>query len=247
MESTNLDDVKKFVSEGAVHAVVMMLKHCGVKYVGIRTLSVSSLLHGKDIILDYHDVHNESNAELLLNGVSIFEGFQGIPLTTDALPPETGLNGTNGLRLVGDLKTLRILPYNQERAVMFGNLFNPNGKSSELCCRHSLQKQMGEFARNNDGMKVTVGAELEFVLFRKDEKDPCTQNAFMVSSDMDDLGYFIKDAVKMLDAQNVQLETIHAEAEAGQFELVLKYSDPLTIAENIITCRETLRQVAIPN
>ena len=57
--SNSFDDVEKFGSNGAVSAVVMMLKHCGVKYVGIRTLSVSSLLHGKDIILDYHNTHNE--------------------------------------------------------------------------------------------------------------------------------------------------------------------------------------------
>ena len=46
------------------------------------------------------------------------------------------------------------------------------------------------------------------------------------------------------EEQAVKVETIHGEAGNGQFEVVLKYTAPITIADNIIIGKETLRQVA---
>ena len=47
-----------------------------------------------------------------------------------------------------------------------------------------------------------------------------------------------------MEEQTVKVETIHGEARKRQFEVVLKYTGPITIADNIIIGKETLRQVA---
>jgi len=241
----------EFGLSGCADALISMLKINGVKFLGIYTISASGQIHGKDLLVD------QLNEQKLIEGVSILEALSAFPVQLDGLPPETGLTATNGLRLVGDLKTLRILPFNKKRAVMFGNFFNPDGSQSGLCPRYILQKQVKDFEEKHNGLSVTIGVEMEFTLSTKKEYVPennegvdetghvCANSShFAIATDMNDFSDFLEDAELLLSAQNVLLESLHGEAEAGQFEVVFKYSDPLRIAENIIIAKETLRHVS---
>ena len=233
----------EFGKSGAVSALRKTLKQSGVKFISIRTVSVSGIVYAKNIALNLLD-----DDDSFLKGVAFGTCCFALPIMLDTIPTESGITATHDLRLVGDLGTLGLPPFNKTRAVMFGNLFNPNGSPSDLCPRFLLQRQIKECSEKQNSLKVMVGAEIEFTLTKKHAENgnslTINNSHFCVSSDLDDNRYFIDDAYDWLDGQDVLVEAIHGEAGDGQYEIVLKYTDPVSLADKIIIVKETLRQVA---
>ena len=149
----------EFGKSGAVSALLDTLKHGGVKFVSIRTVTGSGIVHARNSVLS-----NINDEQTFLKGVGFSSCCFTLTNMITTLPAESGVNATQDLRLVGDLKTLRIPSFNKTRAVMFGNLFNPDGSPSSLCPRYLLQSQIEKCMERHNGLKIMVGAEIEFIL-----------------------------------------------------------------------------------
>ena len=233
----------EFGKSGAVSALLDTLKHGGVKFVSIRTVTGSGIVHARNSVLS-----NINDEQTFLKGVGFSSCCFTLTNMITTLPAESGVNATQDLRLVGDLKTLRIPSFNKTRAVMFGNLFNPDGSPSSLCPRYLLQSQIEKCMERHNGLKIMVGAEIEFILTKTTVGDsypvPINDSYYSSSSDLDDNSNLIEDILDWLNSQGVEVETITGESGKGQFEVVLKYTNPIPLADNIITTKETLRQVA---
>lgn len=233
----------EFGKRGAVSALLTTLKQSGVKFVSVQSVTGSGIVFARNSFMNSFD-----DEDSFLEGVTIPTVALASPIMLDTVPRESGITGSKDLKLIGDLYTLRLPSFNKTRAVMFGNIFNPDGTPSDLCPRFLLQNQIQQNMLHHSGMKVMVGAEIEFTLTKRmDEKGhliPINNSHYSVSSDLDDYRDLIEDVCDWLDSQGVQVETFHGEDGEGQFEVVIKYTDPVALADNIIIAKETLRQVS---
>lgn len=233
----------EFGKRGTVSALLTILKQNGVKFVSIRSVTGSGIVFARNSFMNSYD-----DEDSFVEGVTIPTVALASPIMLDTVPRETGITGSNDLRLVGDLNTLRLPSFNKTRAVMFGNIFNPDGTPSDLCPRFLLQNQIKQCMLQHNGMKVMVGAEIEFTLTKRMVENghsiPITNSHYSVSSDLDDYRDLIEDMCDWLDSQGVQVEKFHGEYGKGQFEVVIRYTDPVELADSIIIAKEILRQVS---
>jgi glutamine synthetase len=145
-----------------------------------------------------------------------------------------------------DLATFAILPWeSKEQAVarMFCDIYMPNGRPFEADPRYVLKKNL-ERAKKM-GFTYNVGPELEYFYFNN------PKNAII----LDKGGYF--DLTPLDIAQNVRNETVsaledlgiiveysHHEVASSQHEIDLRYTDALTMADNVMTYRLVSKEIA---
>ena len=102
------------------------------------------------------------------------------------------------------------------------------------------------------GLQFSFGAELEFYLFKLDDRGEPTKQPYDRASYMDaapeDKGEGIRREICMLlQALNITPEGAHHEEGPGQNEIDFRYSDALTAADNAMTFRTVVKTVAARN
>jgi len=149
-----------------------------------------------------------------------------------------------------DPSTFQVLPSqgSPTTARMFCDILMPDGGASYADPRFVLKRSL---AKASDlGFSFYVHPEIEFFLFRK----PHTPGASPVP--VDHSGYFDhttqgpgqdfrRDVIAMLEALGISVEFSHHEGAPGQQEIDLRYADALTTADNIMTFRVVVREVAL--
>ena len=74
---------------------------------------------------------------------------------------------------------------------------------------------------------------------------PVDASVFANSETLNDQEGFISDLCRQLEAQDIEIELVHAESAPGQLEIVLSYlTDVMALADNIVFTKETIRSVA---
>lgn len=92
--------------------------------------------------------------------------FAGQPSYADTLILSSKLSAQNLLILKPDFSSLRVLPYSSKTAMMMCTAHDQrSGELSPLCTRGLLQRVLHQ-ARQEMGVEFSVGAELEFMLYR---------------------------------------------------------------------------------
>jgi glutamine synthetase len=159
-----------------------------------------------------------------------------------------GFTGIDESDVVGwpDPKTFTILPWRpQDRAVarLFADVKNPDGSALESDPRYILQKMVGKAA--DLGYTYNVGPELEYFYFANNQ---CTQF-------LDQAGYFDqsteatdidlrRDTVLALEDMGIRIEKSHHEVAESQHEIDMRYTDALTMADNTMTYKYTVKSIA---
>lgn len=155
------------------------------------------------------------------------------------------------LLLQPDPSTFQILPFrntNGATARMFCNVHTPNGEPAPSDPRYVLKRQLDHAAEL--GFTFYTHPEIEFYLFKSAEYGP--EGPIPV----DQAGYFDnvpggtahdfrRDSVEMLEELGISVEFSHHEGGHGQNEIDLRYADALTTADNIVTFRTVVKEVAI--
>ena len=145
-----------------------------------------------------------------------------------------------------DVSTFAILPWESKEqpvARMFCDIYTPKGTPFEGDPRYILKKNL-ERAKKM-GYTYYVGPELEYFYFNN------PKNAII----LDKGGYF--DLTPLDLAQNVRNETVsaledlgiiveysHHEVASSQHEIDLRYSDALSMADNVMTYRLVAKEIA---
>jgi len=148
-----------------------------------------------------------------------------------------------------DPATFQILPWRSgtSTARMFCDITNPDGTSSAADPRHVLKRTMGRAAEM--GFTFYVHPEIEFYLLN-DEHHPGESPVALDNGgyfDHTTLGAgtdFRRDAINVLEQMGISVEFSHHEAAPGQHEIDLRYADALTMADNIMTFRVVIREIA---
>lgn len=165
--------------------------------------------------------------------------FAGLPTHADALVPASNLSAQNVLTLEPDFSSLRVLPYAPKTAMMMCTAHDQrSGALSPLCTRGLLQRVLHE-AKQIMGVEFSVGAELEFMLYRSGK--PVDMSTFANTTTLNEQEDFISTLYDQLEQQDIPIETVHGESAPGQLEVVLAHSNnPLQIADDVLFARETI-------
>jgi glutamine synthetase len=150
-----------------------------------------------------------------------------------------------------DPTTFQILPWRGEvdpTARMFCDLTTPDGRPAVSDPRHVLRRALAKAA--DAGFTFYTHPEIEFYLLKSADVGPDGPVP------VDSAGYFDnvpggtahdfrRSAVRMLEDLGISVEYSHHEGGPGQNEIDLRYADALTTADNIMTFRTVVKEVAI--
>ena len=146
-----------------------------------------------------------------------------------------------------DPTTLSVLPWRPNTgkvARMFCNIRYPDGRAYEKDSRAILQNAVK--AAKDSGVEFMFGTEIEFYLFKLDEKGEPTKIPFDNAGYMDiapeDKGENIRREICFtLEQMGISPESSHHEEGPGQNEIDFHYSDALSAADNAATFKWIVR------
>jgi glutamine synthetase len=144
-----------------------------------------------------------------------------------------------------DPSTFQIIPWTSEHQVarMFCDIHNPDGTPFEGDPRYVLKQQLRRAA--DRGFSFYVGPELEYFYFRDAEgTEFLDRGTYFDLTPLDVATPWRKRTVEYLEAMGIPVEYVHHEVAPSQHEIDLRYSDALTMADNVMTYRLTVKEVA---
>ena len=154
-----------------------------------------------------------------------------------------------------DPSTFQVLPWahddgGQHSARIFCDIFNPDGSPSWADPRHVLRRQLNKAA--DLGFSCYVHPEIEFFLFHSLDTDgaeplPTDNGGYFDQAVHDTAPHFRRHAIEALEAMGISVEFSHHEGAPGQQEIDLRYADALSMADNIMTFRYIVKEVAMNN
>ena len=150
-----------------------------------------------------------------------------------------------------DASTFSVLPWRTEApgaGRMFCDIALPNGSPSPSDPRYVLKRVLNNAA--DMGYTCYTHPEIEFFLFKNaPEKGllpiPVDQGGYFDQTPSVVGHDFRRQAITLLEAMGVSVEFSHHEGAPGQQEIDLRYADALTTADNIMTFRHVIKEVAL--
>jgi glutamine synthetase len=148
-----------------------------------------------------------------------------------------------------DPSTFVILPWRpQERRVarMFCDVLMPDGQPFEADPRYVLRRNL---QRATDlGYTFYVGPEMEYFYFQnQDSTVGLDRGGYFDLTPLDEASDLRRDTVLTLERMGVEVEHSHHEGAHSQHEIDLHYTDALTMADNTMTFRLVVKEVAMRN
>lgn len=152
-----------------------------------------------------------------------------------------------------DPETLSALPWRPEhgRVIrMFCTVKYPNGQIFENDTRSILKKAVEEAKK--EGYEFRFGAEMEFYLFKLDDYGDNVKIPYDTAGYMDIAPYDKSENVRReicvsLKEMGINPESSHHEEGPGQNEIDFRYSDALSAADNALTFRKVVQDIALHN
>jgi len=149
-----------------------------------------------------------------------------------------------------DPDTFQLLPWRPREhhavARMFCDVLRPGGESFEGDPRYVLKQNLKRAV--DMGYTYYVGPELEYFYF-KDSKGTETldEGGYFDMLPLDAATDLRRETVLMLEEMGIGVEYSHHEVAHSQHEIDMRYTDALTMADNMMTYRLVVKQVAQQN
>jgi glutamine synthetase len=153
-----------------------------------------------------------------------------------------------------DPDTYRTLPWRpkDEAAVarMFCDIKKPGGEQFEGDPRYILKRMLKRAAEA--GYVFYVGPELEYFYFKDENKDQKStefldQGGYFDLTPLDVATDLRRQTVLTLEKMGIPVEYSHHEAAPSQHEIDIQYTDALTMADNVMTYRLVVKEIAREN
>jgi len=149
-----------------------------------------------------------------------------------------------------DPSTFQILPWSPKEngvARMFCDVLEPDGSNFKGDPRWVLKKILKK--AKDMGYTFYVGPELEFFYFKSDEGDPeiLDKGGYFDLTPLDVASELRRTTVLYLESMGIGVEYSHHEVAPSQHEIDLRYTDALTMADNAMTYRLIVKEVATRN
>jgi glutamine synthetase len=225
--------------EEAKQYVLKMAKEHDVKFIWLWFTDILGIL--KSFAITVEELEGALEEGMGFDGSSI-EGFARIDESDMVAMP--------------DPDTWCLLPWtppeHRATARMFCDILKPGGEPFEGDPRFVLKRNLKKAA--DLGYTYYVGPELEYFYFRYDPDHP---NSYSTEV-LDRGGYFDlttrdaavelrRDTVIQLEKMGIGVEYAHHEVADSQHEIDMRYTDALTMADNVMTYRLVVKEVAMKN
>jgi len=150
-----------------------------------------------------------------------------------------------------DPSSFQVLPWrgeSQGTARMFCDIFTPGREPALMDPRHVLKRTLNRAAEH--GLSFYTHPEIEFYLFKEpsaagEEPEPVDTAGYFDHVPRGTTHDFRRAAIGVLESMGISVEFSHHEAGPGQNEIDLRYADALTMADNIMTFRTVVKEVAL--
>jgi glutamine synthetase len=145
-----------------------------------------------------------------------------------------------------DPSTFQIVPWRpKEQAVarMYCDILNPDGTPYEGDPRYALKRNLERLKEK--GYTLYLGPELEFFYFKDDKgTEVLDKGGYFDLTTLDAASDLRRETVLTLETMGIKVEYSHHEVAPSQHEIDLKYADALTMADNVMTYRVVVKEVA---
>ncbi|MEU1935555.1 glutamine synthetase [Streptomyces coeruleorubidus] len=163
-------------------------------------------------------------------------------VTTDVLGSPDG-----DLRLYPDLDQLVVLAGQPGWAWAPVDRVTQDGERHPGCARTFLRRVVTEAAERH-GLTFKAAVEVEWTVARGDAPGdafvPATTGPAYGATRQVELGDYTADLLAACAAQGLDVEQLHPEYAAGQFEITVGAGDPVAAADRSVLVRQTVRAVA---
>ncbi|UCC59766.1 MAG: glutamine synthetase, partial [Dehalococcoidia bacterium] len=149
-----------------------------------------------------------------------------------------------------DPDTFVLLPWRpKERhaaARMFCDVLKPGGEPFDGDPRYILKRNLKRAA--DIGYTFYIGPELEFFYFaNSDETKMLDAGGYFDMTPLDTATDMRRETVITLEEMGIPIEYSHHEVAASQHEIDMRYTDALTMADNVMTYRLVVKLIAQQN
>jgi glutamine synthetase len=147
-----------------------------------------------------------------------------------------------------DPETFQLMPWRprEHRAVarMFCDVLKPGGEPFVGDPRNVLKRNLKRAA--DLGYTYYVGPELEYFYFRNSEgTELLDAGGYFDLTPLDLATDFRRETVLTLEEMGIGVEYSHHEVAPSQHEIDMRYTDALTMADNVMTYRLVVKEVAL--
>ncbi|MCD6210196.1 MAG: glutamine synthetase [Methanophagales archaeon] len=210
--------------------VFEVIKNQDVKFVGLWFTDILGRL--KSVSITVSELETAFDEGVGFDGSSI-KGFARIDESDMVAKP--------------DPATFQIIPWRPKEDVvarMFCDIQNPDGSPYKGDPRYILKRSL-ERLEKEYGYTFYVGPELEYFYF-KNGKNPevLDEGGYFDLTTLDAGVDMRRETILMLEAMGIKVEFSHHEVSPSQHEIDLRYKDALTMADQVMTYRIAVKEIA---
>ncbi len=145
-----------------------------------------------------------------------------------------------------DPATFQLLPWSQPNCLvgrMICDIKKPGGEAFEGDPRLVLKKNIQRATKL--GFVFNVGPELEFFYFKSPKNTEMLDEGGYFDLTPPDIASDLRlESVLALEQMGIKVQSSHHEVASSQHEIDLQYTDALTMADNIMTARLVIKEIA---
>ncbi len=146
-----------------------------------------------------------------------------------------------------DPSTFAVLPWRSEQQVarMFCDIYTPDGEPFSGDPRIVLKRNLDHASEM--GYTFYAAPELEFFYFADSGPHPqvLDRGGYFDLTPLDVAQEYRRKTINALEQLGIPIEHSHHEVAPSQHEIIARYTDALTMADNIMTSRLTVKEVAL--
>ncbi len=220
------------MDEGSREYVLNAAKEHGVKFIRLWFTDILGFL--KSVAIPVGQLE-----EALCEGI----GFDGSSVAGFARIDESDMIA------MPDPTTFQVLPFRPQHegtvARMFCDILNPSGSPYEGDPRWVLKRNLKRAA--DLGFAFYVSPELEYFYFERPELPlkGLDEGGYFDQTPLDVASDLRRDTVLTLEKMGIEVSSSHHEGAPSQHEIDLLYTDALTMADNAMTYRLVVKEIAV--
>ena len=238
MGNLTLDKLNEQINNGKIDTVILAFPdHLGQ-------------LVGKRLTGEYFLENNETNCcDYLLTINMVQEPLPGFKLAAWD-------KGYGDLMMVPDFSTIREISWQKNSAMIICDLIHENGQPVEEAPRTMLQTQCKRLS--DKGLKAMMASELEFYLFdnpydsvyKEGRRGLIPSSPYPIDYNILYTGFkdgLLQDICNQVSASGIPVESRKGETGKGQYEIGLKYSSSLEMADRHLIYKNGAKSIAVAN
>jgi len=213
--------------------VLEMVKKHDVKFIRLWFTDILGFL--KSFAITVEELEGALEEGMGFDGSSI-EGFARID--------------ESDMMAMPDPSTFQLLPWRPREhsavARIFCNIVEPDGTPYKGDPRRALKDTLKR--ASDKGYTYYVGPELEYFYFKDDKGTEVLDRGGYFDLIPSDVATDLRrETVLIMDQMGIGVEYSHHEVAPSQHEIDMRYTDALTMADNVMTYRLIVKEVALKN